>query len=208
MVKPSCADDYFLNGCGRCPKGGTPDCKVNLWKKPLAALRNLLLQCGLHETVKWGHPCYTHAGKNIALLASFNDHCTLSFFKGHLLQDKFGMLQKPGKNTRYASVINFKNEQDVVLKSAQVCYYIQEAIALEMKGEKTVITGDDHLAIPKELIEILNSNQEVKDAFYQLTPGRRRGYILYFSAPVKSATKVKRIQKCIPKILSLKGLYD
>ncbi|UKM65178.2 DUF1801 domain-containing protein [Flavobacteriaceae bacterium GSB9] len=49
---------------------------------------------------------------------------------------------------------------------------------------------------------------DIKNAFEALTPGRQRGYILYFSAPKQSKTRVSRIEKCCGKILNDEGLHD
>src|SRR4030095_7699715 len=41
-----------------------------------------------------------------------------------------------------------------------------------------------------------------------LTPGRQRGYILYFSRPKQSKTRESRVEKCMQRILNGKGLND
>jgi uncharacterized protein YdeI (YjbR/CyaY-like superfamily) len=48
----------------------------------------------------------------------------------------------------------------------------------------------------------------VKKAFYALTPGRQRGYLLHFSAAKQSKTRAARVEKCIARILDGKGLDD
>ena len=58
--------DYFAKGCGRCDRFATPECSTRRWAAGLAALRRICLEAGLTETAKWGHPCYMHAGRNIA----------------------------------------------------------------------------------------------------------------------------------------------
>jgi uncharacterized protein YdeI (YjbR/CyaY-like superfamily) len=48
----------------------------------------------------------------------------------------------------------------------------------------------------------------LKTAFNALTPGRQRGYLLYFAAPKQSKTRESRVEKCKPQILKGKGLQD
>jgi len=45
-------------------------------------------------------------------------------------------------------------------------------------------------------------------AFEALTPGRKRGYLLYFSQAKQSKTRESRIEKCIEKIFKGIGLND
>ena len=49
---------------------------------------------------------------------------------------------------------------------------------------------------------------ELKIAFEALTPGKQRGYLLYFSSAKQSKTKETRIEKHIEQILKGKGLDD
>ncbi len=60
--------DFFTKGCGRCARFATPDCSALVWNEGLVALRRLCQEMGLAETVKWAHPVYMHAGRNIAIL--------------------------------------------------------------------------------------------------------------------------------------------
>jgi uncharacterized protein YdeI (YjbR/CyaY-like superfamily) len=48
----------------------------------------------------------------------------------------------------------------------------------------------------------------LKTAFYALTPGRQRAYVLHFSAPTQSKTRESRVQKCMQQILNVRGLDD
>ncbi|MEL7428344.1 MAG: DUF1801 domain-containing protein, partial [Bacteroidota bacterium] len=106
-------DQYFLVGCGRCSLGGTPDCKVHSWTTELALLRSLVLETELREEVKWGVPCYTYEQKNVLLLSAFKEYCTISFFKGVLLDDPENLLQKPGPNSQASRVLRFTSIAEI-----------------------------------------------------------------------------------------------
>ncbi|MGZ3885444.1 MAG: YdeI/OmpD-associated family protein, partial [Bacteroidia bacterium] len=63
-------------------------------------------------------------------------------------------------------------------------------------------------AVPEEFQNQLDRKPALKAAFKALTPGRQRGYLLYFSSARQSKTREARIEKCIPQIMKGKGLDD
>lgn len=71
--------DYFTLGCGRCDRFATPACSTRRWIVGLTALRRICRDMGLSETVKWAHPCYMHAGRNIAIIGAFREDFRLTF---------------------------------------------------------------------------------------------------------------------------------
>ncbi|MEZ5914543.1 MAG: DUF1801 domain-containing protein [Parvularculaceae bacterium] len=98
-------EDFFAKGCGRCPRFDTDACSTRKWRDGLARLRAICLSAGLEEKVKWGHPCYMHADRNIALIGAFQNNFRLSFFNAALLKDADGVLEKPGPNTQNPNMI-------------------------------------------------------------------------------------------------------
>lgn len=202
------ADIFFTDGCMRCPRGGTADCNVQTWKAPLAELRRILLACGLTEELKWGSACYTWQENNVVILAARNANATIGFFKGTLLTDSFGLLQKPGENSQSARVLAFQSGQEVRKMEDQLKTYIFEAIEVEKAGLKVDFKAKHELELVPELVQMMEEMPELKAAFEALTPGRQRGYHLFFSAPKQSKTRISRIEKSIPRILEGKGMQD
>ncbi|GHE68111.1 hypothetical protein GCM10011340_24770 [Roseivirga thermotolerans] len=201
-------DQYLAEGCGRCSLGGTPDCKVHQWSQELQKLRSIALECGLTEESKWGVPCYTYHGANVAMISAFKDYCSLSFFKGALLKDKYQMLEKPGPNSQAARLFKFTNLEQILQAEDSIRLYLFEAIEVEKKGLKVDMQAKDHLDYPDELQAKFKDMPELKTAFEALTPGRQRGYIIHFSQPKQSKTRLARIEKLIPKIMDGKGFFD
>ena len=201
------AQNYFIEGCGRCPLGGTPDCKVHTWTSELELLRKIVLDCGLMEESKWGAPCYTYQGKNILMLSALKDYCCISFFKGALLSDKKNLLAKPGPNSQAARLFKFKSTDEIRIIESDLKAYIFEAIEVEKAGLKVVFKKNPE-PIPAELEAKFEEDPVLKSAFEALTPGRQRGYILHFSQPKQEKTRISRIEKSIPMILSGIGLHD
>lgn len=200
-------DEFLINGCMRCSLGGTPNCKVHRWAKELILLRQLVLECGLDEGRKWGFPCYTLQNKNVLMLTVLKESCTLSFFKGVLLSDELGLLESPGENSRSVRMIRFTNAGEILSKSQVIGDFIFQAMEVERNGIKMPKEQPSE-PIPGELKARFVADPVFKEAFEALTPGRQRGYILYFAAPKQSKTREARIAKHVPNILNGKGLHD
>lgn len=207
-MKNPLVDAYLVDGCGRCALAATPQCKVNRWTKELVKLRKIVLSCGLNEELKWGVPCYTHNARNISIVAAFKDYCSISFFKGALLVDKHGCLEKPGDNSQAVRLIRVTSLRQVAELEAAICDFVTQAIALEENGAKVEFKAKDELQLPVELEQKFTQLPALRAAFESLTPGRRRGYVLYFNGAKQSATKIARIEKCMPQILEGRGLHD
>jgi uncharacterized protein YdeI (YjbR/CyaY-like superfamily) len=178
------------------------------WRKELAKLRMIFLDCQLTEELKWGKPCYTFQKRNIIVILSLKEHCALLFFKGALLNDANGILIKPGENTEAGRQMRFTNVREIVEMETILKAYIYEAIEVEKAGFKVNIKKPTELTIPEEFQNKLAEIPALKTAFDALTPGRQRSYIFYFSAPKQSKTRESRVEKCMPQILNGKGLDD
>ncbi|TDD96155.1 YdeI/OmpD-associated family protein [Flavobacterium cellulosilyticum] len=178
------------------------------WQDEIIQLRTLLLDCGLTEEFKWRTPCYCFQGNNVVLIGSFAACCTLSFFKGTLLQDANGFLSKPGENSQAVRFFKFTNLAQIQELQPIIKNYIYEAIAIEKVGLKVLFKSNTELEFVEELQIALDNNPALKTAFEALTPGRQRGYNLYFSAPKQTKTRESRIENHIPRILDGKGIHD
>jgi len=169
-------------------------------------LRSIILDCGLDEELKWGKPCFSFEGKNVAIIQPFKAHCSLMFFKGLLLQDTHGLLRSQGQNTQSALRLEFTSEAQV--KKAVVKSYVNQAKAVEKAGLSVEFKAKRELELPEELTQILKKDRKLAKAFYSLTPGRQRGYVLHFTGAKQSRTRIARIEKCASNILAGKGMHD
>ena len=182
--------------------------KDNKWHKELKKLRTIILDCGLNEELKWGCPCYTFQESNIVLIHVFKEYCAILFFKGALLNDANGILVQQTKNVQAGRQIRFTDVRQIVEIETILKIYIYEAIEVEKAGLKVNFKKTTEYNIPEEFQIKLNKIPSLKTAFYALTPGRQRGYMLYFSAPKQSKTRKSRVEKYMPQILNGKGLND
>jgi uncharacterized protein YdeI (YjbR/CyaY-like superfamily) len=200
------SEDRQMNGMN--PKVDAYLRKAKKWQEESEKLRVIILDCQLTEELKWGKPCYTFQKSNIVLIQEFKEYCALLFFKGALLDDPNGILQKPGENTQAGHQIRFTDVREIVEMEPILKAYIHEAIEVEKAGLKVDFKETTEFAIPEEFQNKLDEIPALKTAFDALTPGRQRAYILYFSQPKQSKTREARVEKCMQQILDGKGLND
>ena len=177
------------------------------WAEPLSLLRELLLFAGLVEDFKWGKPCYTFNGENSIILFEFKDSCAIGFMKGALLKDENKILVAPGENSQAMRMAKFSRADEVRAQAETLRKYIAEAIAIEEAGLEIEFKHAE-ADMPEEFQKVLDESPEVKLAFYALTPGRQRAYLLHFADAKQSKTRSARIEKYIPRILEGKGMLD
>jgi uncharacterized protein YdeI (YjbR/CyaY-like superfamily) len=180
--------------------------RAKAWQGETRKLRSLLLECGLDEDLKWGKPCFMFEGANVAIIQPFKEHLSLMFFKGALFQDRLGLLRSQGRNTQSALRLEFTSEAQI--KKTVIASYVKQAIAVERAGHEVEFKAKRELELPKELQQILRKDRKLAQAFRALTPGRQRGYVLYFTGAKQSQTVTARIERHIPDILAGKGMHD
>ena len=182
--------------------------KERRWSAEYAALRQLCLASGLNEELKWGQACYDLSGSNVVLIHGFKDYCALLFMKGALLKDPKGILIRQTKNVQAARQIRFASLADIKKQKAAIQGYIREAIAVEKSGAKVKMRTVAQFDVPEEFQKRLDDDPELAEAFYALTHGRQKGYLLHFAAAKQTATRTARVEKHAPRILNGLGLDD
>ncbi len=182
--------------------------RADKWQEEYKQLRRIILDCQLTEELKWGVPCYTYQDKNVLLMHGFKEYCAILFVKGALLQDTLSILIQQTKNVQAGRQIRFTNADEIVEMETILKAYILEAIEVEKAGLEVNYKKTEDFTIPDEFQNKLNEIPQLKAAFRELTPGRQRAYIFYFSQPKLSKTREARVEKSIPQILDGKGLND
>jgi uncharacterized protein YdeI (YjbR/CyaY-like superfamily) len=201
-------DTIFAEGCGRCKLVGTPQCRIIIRNLEMKALREIALETGLEEEVKWGFPAYTFKKKNIFMLGSFKEYSSIMFFKGALLSDPDNILVQPTENSNSGRQLRFTNAKEILKLKRNLLNYIFEAIEIEKSGAKIEAKKTSDYPMPDEVKIKFKELPELKVAFEKLTPGRQRGYLLHFSQAKQSATRLSRIEKNMEAIFNGKGLNE
>jgi uncharacterized protein YdeI (YjbR/CyaY-like superfamily) len=182
--------------------------KEKRWSAEYATLRQLCLASGLNEELRWGKACYDLDGGNVVVIQGFKDYCALLFVKGALLKDPKGILIQQTKNVQAARQLRFASVTDINKQKAAIKACIEEAIAVEKSGAQVKKKSVAQYDMPEEFRQRLDDDAELAEAFRALTPGRQKGYLLYFAAAKQSGTRIARIEKHAPRILKGLGLND
>lgn len=182
--------------------------KAKTWQKEIESLRDIVLDCGLSEELKWGCPCYTFQNSNIVLIHVFREYCALLFFKGALMNDPNRILIQQTENVQAARQIRFTNLAQIEKLKRVLKTYIYEAIEVQKAGLKLNLKKTKEFPMPEEFQKVLSRNRSLKAAFDALTPGRQRAYLLFFAAAKRTKTREARIEKSMKAILNGKGLND
>ena len=182
--------------------------KEKRWQEEIEKLRQIVLECGLTEELKWGCPSYSLEGNNIVLIHVFKEYCAMLFFKGVLINDTHGILIQQTKNVQVARQMRFTSAEQITEMKSTIKAYIKEAIQVEKAGLKVEMKPTTEFEMPEEFESKLKAIPALKKAFEKLTPGRQRGYLLYFSSAKQSKTRTARVEKYMPQIMAGKGLED
>lgn len=182
--------------------------RADRWQGEFEKLREIILDCGLTEELKWGQPCYTFEKKNVVLMHGFKEYCALLFHKGALLKDPKHILIQQTENVQAARQIRFTNINEIKKLERTIKEYVREAVDVEKAGLKVNLKKTSEFKVPEEFQKQLDKNSKLKKAFHGLTPGRQRAYLLHFSQPKQSKTREARVEKSISQILNGKGLDD
>jgi len=197
-------EDYFARGCGRCPRFATSDCSAARWSEGLAALRRLCRAAGLVEGLRWGHPCYRHAGRNVALIGAQRGDFRLSLFDAALLDDPGGLMQPAGPNSRHRDTIRFTEAAQVEARAPAIRALLAQGMANAAAGRKAPRVPA-RFDLPAELVAALDADPELAGAFAALTPGRQRSHVIALSGTANPATRIARIARLRDRILAGKG---
>lgn len=200
-------EDYFAKGCGRCPRFDTAACSTKRWHAGLAKLREICLASGLEEAVKWGHPCYMHAGRNIVIIGALQDNYRLGFFDAALMKDPDGIMQKQGPNTAHPDTIRFDTNDGPAELEVVIRTYLEEAKAYAEAGLKPPKDESD-FDLPEELVDAMDADPELAEAFHALTRGRQKSYVFNLNSAKKSETRIARIEKFRDRIIAGKGALE
>lgn len=182
--------------------------KGGQWKPAYELLRQLALDCGLTEELKWGVPCYTINNNNVVLIHGFKEYCALLFHKGVLLKDGKKLLIQQTENVQAGRQLRFTSADEILKLAPTITSYIKEAVKVEKSGAKVEFKKTTEFTMPDEFKIKLDELPGLKAAFEKLTPGRQRGYLLHFAQAKQAKTREARIEKYIPKIMAGKGLED
>jgi uncharacterized protein YdeI (YjbR/CyaY-like superfamily) len=142
----------------------------------------------------------------IFLIHTFKDYTAILFFKGVLMSDPDSVLVQQMANVQSARQIRFTSSEQIMSMEKTIKKYIQIAIEVEKSGLQVELKKITEFSMAEEFKSALAENSELADAFYKLTPGRQRGYLLYFGGAKQPKTREERVKKSISYIFKGKGI--
>ena len=102
--------------------------------------------------------------------------------------------------------MKFTSVDEVEALTETIENYVEEAIGHARAGTELPPRPEEEMAA--ELRERLADDDELAEAFNELTPGRQREYNLHISDAKQAETRHRRVDKVVPRILDGKGLRD
>lgn len=178
------------------------------WQDEFRKLRSIMLDFDLAENLKWGKPCYSFDGRNIALIHGFKEYCAILFVDGALLKDPYAVLVAQTDKVQAGRQIRFTKLAEIAEKEQAIRDCVREAIAVAKSGQKIERKDTKDFPVPDEFGECLDADRAFRAAFEALTPGRQRAYLLYFAGAKQAQTRIARIEKNRDRILDGLGLDD
>jgi len=178
------------------------------WRSGVQRLRQLISTTELIEDWKWNFPTYTLHKKNVLGIASHKTHFGVWFFQGVFLKDTHKLLRnaQEGKTKAMRSFYFTSLEE---LNEEIALEYILESIKNCKEGKQVKITRKKiEVVIPHLLENAFTKSSELRHCFYRLSPSKQRDYAEHISGAKQEATRLRRLDKCIPMILQGVGLND
>lgn len=180
--------------------------KTNQWNNELEVLKAIVVKTNLKEVIKWGGPVYTHNGKNVIGIGGFKSYFGIWFFNGVFLKDEKKLLVNAQEGiTKSLRQMRFNSIDEIDEKT--ILNYINEAILIEEKGLVIKPTKKEQITSPY-LNDIFIKNNELQLAFSEFTPYKQKEFIEYIESAKQEKTKLIRLEKIKPMILSNIGLND
>ena len=172
------------------------------WEAGLILLREILLDSGLEETVKWNMPVYTWKEKNIVGIAAYKYFFGLIFYQGALLKDELNLLHEPeNSNSRILRQCRFQSAEEVRDKIEGIILYVEEAIENQKLGKEIKPDFNKPIIIPDELQQALDNDAGLKRMFNLLSKSKQREYAYYISQAKMPETRERRLKKIIALML-------
>jgi uncharacterized protein YdeI (YjbR/CyaY-like superfamily) len=145
------------------------------------------------ETIKWGMPAYTVAGKIVLITAAFKGHTALNFWRGQELETSHSSVGAMGQFGKISSV-------DQLPADAELDRLIREAAELARSApapRKAKHSPKPPPEIHPELAAALDKAPKAKAAFDNFAPSHRRDYVEWVAEAKRDETRQKRIATTI-----------
>lgn len=180
---------------------------AKVWQKELILLRTIIETTGLEESIKWGGPVYTYQNKNIIGMAAFKNYVGVWFFNGALLKDPLKVLAN-AQDGKTIAMRQWRFTSSEVIDEKNLLLYINEAIENQKNGIEIKPVRKKEFSIPELLSQSFTEDKAFETAFKALSEFKKREYSEYIETAKREETKLQRLEKIKPMVLSGIGLND
>jgi uncharacterized protein YdeI (YjbR/CyaY-like superfamily) len=177
------------------------------WQDELIALRAILKQTPMQESIKWGIPVYTFNNKNIVGLSAFKSYFGLWFYQGVFLKDKSKLLIN-AQEGKTKAMRQWRHTSAAEINPELVLQYALEAVENQKQGKEVAIVAKKKLAVPEIMKAVFTADTNLAEKFKALTHGRQQEYIEHIVTAKQEKTKFSRLDKILPLIKQGVGLHD
>jgi hypothetical protein len=187
-------DTYFAKGCGRCDRFATPDCSTRRWLAGLLTLRRIAREAGLTEGREMGPSLLYARGPQHLPFRCFPrrlppDHHQRRPDAGSPKACWKSRARTPATPTAFRFTDTAACQPRWNPRSAPIWprRWPMPTRASSRRRSPTEVE------LPPELVEALDADPDLAEAFAALTPGRQKSWALHLNDAKTSATRVTRI---------------
>lgn len=145
----------------------------------------------IQETMKWGMPFFDHKG-TVCQMAAFKQHCTFGLWKGALLSDPQGLLEKSDSMGHFRRITSLADlPTDEILMQ-----YILEAVELNNQGVKVLKpknTIKPPLVVPDYFAAVLREHPQAEIQFNAYSYSHKKEYLEWITEAKTEGTRQKRM---------------
>jgi uncharacterized protein YdeI (YjbR/CyaY-like superfamily) len=138
------------------------------------------------EDIKWGMPCLTNKGKNLAGMAAFKTHCSFGVHgDGRAIEGmgQYGKIRTMADMPAEAAITNSLTAAKERIDATGTALKI---------GSKPKVTKAE-IPMPDDFASALAKLQGARDKFDALAPSHRREYLEWITEAKRPETRAKRI---------------
>ena len=145
------------------------------------------------ETLKWGAPAFTLDGKILLMMAAFNAHAALNFWRGQELRGNQASADAMGQFGKLTGIADLPPAETLDQLIAEAARLARTAPA----PRKTKHVPKAPPALHPDFAKALDADLQARDTLDGFPPSARRDYLDWVAEAKQDATRAKRIATAI-----------
>jgi len=154
----------------------------------------------VEETIKWGFPHFDYQHGPLSSMASFKQHCAISFWKAALMKNSPELSKMAESQQAMGHLGKVKGLSDLPSERTLV-KYIKEGMRLNEEGvklsPKSKSAVPQKVQIPVYFKTALSQNKKATVTFDKLSNSQKKEYVNWVTEAKTEVTKIKRLKTSI-----------